>query len=117
MEKENEIRNLVFYGNYFWKFYNVQNKKTQKKISWIFILIKTLKFIPGQYFKHMEGTKGIYEIRVQSGNDIFRILCCFDEGNLIVLFNAFQKKTEKTPKNEIELAERLRNEYYESKKK
>ena len=65
----------------------------------------------------MSGTEGIYEIRIEVGNNIFRIFCCFDKGNLVVLFNGFQKKTQKTPKQEIELAEKLKNEYFEQKNK
>jgi len=65
----------------------------------------------------MEGTDKLFEIRVQSGNDIFRIFCFFDEGNLVVLANGFQKKTQKTPKREIEKAIKIKNEYYDSKQK
>ncbi|HAH55812.1 MAG TPA: addiction module toxin RelE, partial [Flavobacterium sp.] len=59
---------------------------------------------------------GLYEIRIEYESNIYRIFCCFDTGNLVVLFNAFQKKTQKTPKNEIELATKLKNEYFNSKK-
>ena len=65
----------------------------------------------------MEGTDKLFEIRVQSGNDIFRIFCFFDEGNLVVLANGFQKKTQKTPKREIQKAIKIKNEYYDSKQK
>ena len=68
-----------------------------------------------EIFKHLEGTEGLFEIRIKLGSDIFRILCFFDEGNLVILLNGFQKKTEKTPKNEIEKAERLKKRYYEEK--
>jgi phage-related protein len=71
--------------------------------------------VPVKFFKHMEGTEGLFEIRIKLGSDIFRILCFFDEGNLIILLNGFQKKTDKTPKNEIEKAERLKKKYYEEK--
>jgi phage-related protein len=59
----------------------------------------------------MEGTEGLYEIRVQQGNDIFRVFCFFDEGKIIVLSNGFQKKSQKTPKNEIEKALKIKREY------
>jgi phage-related protein len=59
----------------------------------------------------LEGTEGIYEIRVQYGNDIFRIFCFFDEGQLVVLANGFQKKTQKTPKKEIEMALKIKAAY------
>ncbi len=65
----------------------------------------------------MEGTDKLFEIRVQSGNDIFRIFCFFDEGKLVFFANGFQKKTQETPKQEIEKAIKIKNEYYESKQK
>jgi phage-related protein len=71
--------------------------------------------VPEKFFKHLEGTEGLFEIRIKSGSDIFRILCFFDEGNLIILLNGFQKKTEKTSESEIEKAERLKKRYYEDK--
>ena len=65
----------------------------------------------------MTGTDGLCEIRVEVGSNIFRIFCCFDKGNLVILFNGFQKKTPKTPKQEIELAEKLKKEYFAIKNK
>jgi phage-related protein len=63
----------------------------------------------------LTGTNGIWEIRVKVGSDIFRVFCFFDKGNLIILLNGFQKKTQKTTKNEIKKAEKLRTKYYENK--
>jgi phage-related protein len=71
--------------------------------------------VPQKFFKHLEGTEGLFEIRIKLGSYIFRIICFFDEGDLIILLNGFQKKAVKTPKNEIEKAERLRKNYYEEK--
>jgi phage-related protein len=68
--------------------------------------------IPEKFFKHIEGTNGLFEIRIKVGSDIFRIFCFFDEGKLVILLNGFQKKSDKTPKNEIEKAERLKQKYY-----
>jgi phage-related protein len=65
----------------------------------------------------MSGTDGLWEIRTQVGNNIFRVLCCFDEGNLVILLSGFQKKTQKTPQKEIEKAERLKKEYFDGKTK
>ena len=65
--------------------------------------------------KHIEGTNGLYEVRVELGSNIYRIFCCFDDGRLVVLFNGFQKKTQKTPKSEIDKAEKLKNEYFNEK--
>ncbi len=50
-------------------------------------------------------------------SNIFRIFCCFDEGKLVILFNGFQKKTQKTPLREIEKATSIMKEYFELKKK
>ncbi len=71
--------------------------------------------MPITILKSIEGKKGLFEIRVEFGGDIFRVFCCFDEGSLVILFNGFQKKTQKTPSGEIEKAERLMKEYFESK--
>jgi phage-related protein len=65
--------------------------------------------------KHIENTDGLYEIRVQLGSDIFRIFCFFDQGQLVVLANGFQKKTQKTPKKEIEMALKIKAEYESEK--
>ena len=71
--------------------------------------------MPEDYLKHLEGTNGLYEIRVQQGSDTFRIFCFFDEGKLVVLANGFQKKTQKTPKIEIEKALKIKQEYETAK--
>ena len=75
-----------------------------------------MKNVPEKYFKHIEGTKGIYEIRVEVAGNIYRIFSFFDKGNLVVLGNAFQKKTPKTSKSEIERIIKIREEYYHEKK-
>ena len=87
------------------------NNKVKAKIVWTFDLVEDLQRIPETYLKQIENTNGLYEIRVQLGSDIFRIFCFFDEGQLVVLANGFQKKTQKTPKNEIEKAIKIKNEY------
>jgi phage-related protein len=79
-------------------------------------LIEELPRVPETYLKHIESAEGLYEIRVQQGSDIFRIFCFFDQGQLVVLVNGFQKKTQKTPKNEIYLALKLKEEYESEKK-
>ncbi len=65
----------------------------------------------------MSGYEGLYEVRVEYQSNIYRIFCCFDEGRLVVLFNGFQKKTQKTPKEELDKAMRLKNEYFKIKGK
>jgi len=109
------MRTTYVYGNEFWDFYYSQNTDIQNKIDWTIGLVRSLRMIPEKFFKHLEGTDGLFEIRVKVGSGIFRIFCFFDEGNLVILLNGFQKKTDKTPKNEIEKAERLKQRYYEDK--
>ncbi len=92
-------RQIIFHKHYFIEFYSTQVRKVQEK-----------------FLDHVTGSDGIFEIRIEVGSNIFRIFCCFDKGNLVVLFNAFQKKTQKTPKNEIELAAKLKKEYFHQKK-
>jgi phage-related protein len=84
----------------------------KKKIEWILGLLRNLQTIPEKYFKHIEGTKGLYEVRIQVGNNIYRIFAFFDKGQIVVLGNAFQKKTQKTPKEEIKLALKIKAEYF-----
>jgi len=78
-------------------------------------LIATIDRVPEKFFKHITGSSGLYEIRVEVGSDIFRVFSFFDKGKLVILLNGFQKKTAKTPKNEIELAERLKKQYFNEK--
>ena len=109
------IREIIFYGDYFWDFYKKQTQKVRKKINWTIGLLKYLEVIPEKYLKHIEETD-LYEIRISFGNNIFRIFCFFDKGRIIVVLNGFQKKTEKTPKTEIERALKLKKDYYANKK-
>lgn len=108
-------RQVVAYKKYFLDFYNEQPENVQTKIEWTLNLIRVTKYVPEKYFKHLEGTKGLYEIRVEVGSNIYRIFSFFDKGNLVVLGNAFQKKTQKTPKKEIEKALKIMEEYNNAK--
>ena len=110
-------RGIRFYGAYFTDFYILQTVKVQQKIDFVLKLVQSVKMVPERFLKHMTGTDGLYEIRVECGSNIFRIFCCFDEGNLVVLFNAFQKKTQKTPGQVLSLAEKLMKEYFGEKEK
>ena len=112
-----KIRSIIIFQRHFHNFYENHSVKVQKKIDEVLFMITVLERVPKKFFDHLEGIKGLYEIRIEFSGNIFRIFCCFDEGKLIVLFNAFQKKTQKTPKIEIEKAEELQNEYFKSKKK
>lgn len=114
--KNQKVRTVVFYKNYFPNFFIKQRKKVKEKILWTLRLVEQLKRIPVEYFKHIEGTSGLYEIRVKHSTDIFRIFCFFDETNIIVIINGFQKKSQRIPKNEIEKAVKIMREYYEEKK-
>ncbi|MEM6634234.1 MAG: type II toxin-antitoxin system RelE/ParE family toxin [Bacteroidota bacterium] len=108
-------RKIFVYKHYFWDFLDQLDPKTQKKVEFVLQLVQTLDVIPKQYFKHVSGTDGLYEIRVQVGNNIYRIFCFFDKGKLVILLNGFQKKSQKTPKREIALAEKLKKEYESEK--
>ncbi len=116
MPKKEYKRRLIVYRNYFIDFKKTLPLRTLKKIYQIFLYLMTLEVIPTIYLKSIVGVSGLYEIRVEDDGNIFRIFCCFDEGNLIVLFNGFQKKTQKTPQAEIEKAKRIMKEYFENKK-
>ena len=105
-------RQIIFHEHYFLDFYVAASDNVKDKIGYVFRVIKTVDKVPEKFLKHIEGTDGLYEIRVEVGSNIYRIFCCFDKGNLVVLFNAFQKKTQKTPKQEIALAEKLKREYF-----
>jgi len=108
-------RNIYLFKDYFDNFYEDQSNKVKKKIVWTLKVIEEVDIIPTTYLKHLKDTTGLYEIRVQVGSNIFRIFCFFDLDNLIVIGHGFQKKTQKTPKQQIERAEQIKKEYYESK--
>lgn len=78
-------------------------------------MIRVTKHVPKKYFDHITGTKGLYEIRIEVGSNIYRIFSFFDKGNIVVLGNAFQKKSQKTPKREIEKALKIMEEYKHEK--
>jgi phage-related protein len=105
-------RQIIFHGHYFQEFYLEVSDNVKEKIGFVFRVIKTVDHIPEKFLKHIEGTEGLFEIRVKLGTNIYRIFCCFDKGDLVVLFNAFQKKTQKSPKQEIALALKLKKEYF-----
>lgn len=109
------IRDIFYYKDYYLEFFDRLKPEVQKKFNWTLQLIATIDRVPEKYFKHITATTGLYEIRVEVGSDIYRVFCFFDKGQLIVLVNGFQKKTQKTPKTEIELAEKLKKEYFHEK--
>ena len=107
-------RKIIFHGSNFADFYLEQSTKVQEKIEFVLRTIRQVERVSKKFLSPM--TDGLYEIRVEYGSNIYRIFCCFDEGNIVVLFNGFKKKTQKTPLKEIEKALRLKREYFELKK-
>ena len=113
MERKREI---IQFKNYFYKFYASQEEKVKTKIDYVLYLITVSDRIPIKFLKYIEGTDGLFEIRIKYESNIFRIFCCFDEGKIVVLFNGFQKKSNKTPKQEIKRALLIKAEYFKQKK-
>lgn len=109
------FRTVEAYKNYFVDFMSVLTKPVRKKIYWTINLIETMPRVSEKYLKKLDGTDGLYEIRIEFGGDIFRIFCFFDDGKLIILLNGFIKKSQKTPRREVERALRLKEQYYEEK--
>ncbi len=110
-------RQLVFFKHYFRDFFEPLNEKVKNKIDDVLFLVQIADRIPRKFFQHMTGTDGLFEIRIEYQSNIYRIFCCFDEGNLVVLFNGFQKKSQKTPRKEIDKAMRIKDEYFKLKRK
>jgi len=105
------IRKIIAYKQNFVEFYKSQEKKVQLKIEYVLDLVRFEKQVPKKFFKYLENTDGIYEVRVITTFKSIRILCFLDKGNIVVLTNCFVKKTQKTPRKEIKLAEKLKKEY------
>ena len=84
-----------------------------RKATWVLRLIEQLPIVPVQYFKKLVGTEHIWEVRVQLGGNIFRVLGFMEKDNQVVLTNGFAKKSQKTPQQELALAEQRRQEYYQ----
>ena len=112
-----KAREVITYKDYFDDFFKAQTQKVRDKIIKILDLIEQVERIPSTYLKYIEGTNGLFEVRVQLGNNIFRIFCFFDGNKFVILLTGFQKKTQKTPPTDIDRAIRLMNEYYEEKRK
>ena len=110
-------RKLIIFKNYFDDFFNSLSSKVKEKVDYVLFLITVANRIPSKFFEHITGTDGLYEIRIEFESNIYRIFCCFDEGNLVVLFNGFQKKSQKTPRSEIDKALKIKEEYFKTKTK
>ena len=105
-------REILFFGDYFLNFYSKQDLKTKEKIDFVLDLIRNVERVPIKFLKYLEGTDGLYEVRVLTHKSNIRIFSFFDEGNLVILINGFIKKTDRTSKNELELGIRLKEEYF-----
>ena len=114
-ERRDYKRIIVPFRDYFKDFKRTLSKDVLMKIYQVFIYIMSEDIIPVKFLKKIEGVKDLYEIRIEHNGNIYHIFCCFDEGNLVILFNAFQKKTQKTPTSEIERAIRIKDEYFAAK--
>jgi len=111
------IRTVIAYKDYFKEFLLGQPQKVQDKIFKIIEIIEYQQRIPEKFLKHIEGQKGLYEARILLGSNIWRVFCFFDQGQLVILLNGFQKKTQKTPKSEIDKAVLLMRDYFNEKNK
>lgn len=110
-------RKIIFYKSYFLDFFDQQTEKVKEKIDHVLFVVTVADRIPQKFFQHLEGTNGLYEIRIEFQSNIYRIFCCFDEGQVVVLFNGFQKKTQKTPFGELDKAVKIMNDYFDEKLK
>ena len=106
-------RKIVTYGGYFEAFMETLTDKEQEKIQYGLLLLKTQDRLSKKFVKLIR--EGIYELRTKFNSNIFRIFFIFDEGRIVVLFNGFQKKTQKTPNSEIEKAIKIKEAYYADK--
>lgn len=112
-----QLRQIIFYKNYFLDFFDKQTEKVKEKIDHVLFVVTIADRIPQKFFEHLEGTNELYEIRVEFQSNIYHIFCCFDEGRVVVLFNGFQKKSQKTPTIELDKAVKIMNEYFDEKLK
>lgn len=108
-------RQIIFYKHYFNEFYVDLSEEARRKLNEVLKLVKIAEKIPIKFFKIIKTVKGLYEIRMEWEGNIYRVFCCFDKGNIVVLFQGFQKKSQKTPPSQIDLAKKLMQEYFDNK--
>ncbi len=106
-------RKIRTYGGHFEEFMKTLTEKEQEKIQYILLLLKTQDRVPIKFIKLISD--GLYELRIEYNSNIYRVFFIFDNDCIVVLFNGFQKKTQKTPTNEIEKAFKIKDEYYADK--
>lgn len=114
MEGRN-LRQIYYYKDHYLNFFKSLKPEVQKKFNWTLQLISTTPRVPSKFFKYITNSNGLYEIRVELGSDIYRVFCFFDQAKLIIVMQGFQKKSQKTPQRQIELAKKLQKEYYDEK--
>jgi phage-related protein len=107
-------RVVITYGGYFERFIATLSQQELHKLNYIISLLETLDRLPIKFIKFMRDN--LYELRMAYGGNIYRVFFIFDEGNVVVLFNGFQKKTQKTPIREIEKALQIKEAYYADKR-
>lgn len=108
-------RKIRAYKNYFTDFIASISELEARKVFYVLDMLKMQERLSAKFVKHIED--GLFELRAEHGGNIFRVFFIFDEGNIVLLFNGFQKKSQKTPRKEIEQAKKLKNEYYAEKGK
>ena len=106
-------RKIRTYGGYFEAFMDMLSNREQEKVQYGLLLLKTQERLSVKFVKHIRD--GLYELRIEYYGNFYRVFFIFDEGHVIVLFNGFQKKTDKTPESEIKKAITIKNEYYADK--
>lgn len=106
-------RKILFYKRYFPDFFQSLEVGARDKVAYVLDMLKTQQRLNRNFVKHIQD--GIYELRAQHNGNIYRAFFIFDSGNIVMLFNGFQKKQQKTPQSEINMAVKLKNEYYASK--
>ena len=107
-------RRIITFGRYFGEFMEGLSAKEREKVDYGLVLLKTQDRLPTKFVKHIRD--GLYELRTEYNGNIYRVFFIFDEGNIVVLFNGFQKKTQKTPSSEITKALMIKDRYYEYKR-
>ena len=110
-------RKVIYFRNYFSHINDTLTEKVKEKVDYVLYVVAVAGRIPKKLFKYVEGTDGLFKIRIDFESNFFRIFCCFDERHLRVLFDGFQKKAQKTPRKEIENALKIKKEYFKYKKR
>jgi len=113
--EEKIVRNIFYYKNFYLDFFETLDVDVKKKFNWTLKLISTIDRVPVKYFQHIENSTGLFEVRVEVGSNIYRVFSFFDKGQLVILINGFHKKSQKTPKKEIEMAEKIKKQYFDEK--